>query len=235
MTIFAGSDPLTDAELDRLANFLENCNAGAAMNLEELDGFFCALIAGPSLVPPSVYLPEVWGGEDQSPEFKDLDEANEILGLLMRHWNYIAHTLGEGEVYIPLLFEDENGVSQGNEWANAFLLGTHFDHAAWSELMEDEKRGGCMFPMLWLHHEHDEDPQSRPKPLTVEKREELLETMAAGLLLAHEYFRARRVAEPSRPATLQPRRGAQRIGRNEPCPCGSGKKYKQCCGGAIIQ
>jgi preprotein translocase subunit SecA len=22
----------------------------------------------------------------------------------------------------------------------------------------------------------------------------------------------------------------ERIGRNDPCPCGSGKKYKQCCG-----
>ena len=22
----------------------------------------------------------------------------------------------------------------------------------------------------------------------------------------------------------------KKIGRNEPCPCGSGKKYKQCCG-----
>jgi hypothetical protein len=25
------------------------------------------------------------------------------------------------------------------------------------------------------------------------------------------------------------RRAAERIGRNEPCPCGSGKKYKKCC------
>ena len=25
-------------------------------------------------------------------------------------------------------------------------------------------------------------------------------------------------------------RGAKKVGRNEPCPCGSGKKYKQCCG-----
>jgi hypothetical protein len=24
---------------------------------------------------------------------------------------------------------------------------------------------------------------------------------------------------------------ARRIGRNDPCPCGSGKKYKKCCGG----
>lgn len=22
-----------------------------------------------------------------------------------------------------------------------------------------------------------------------------------------------------------------KIGRNEPCPCGSGRKYKRCCGG----
>ncbi|MBO5141598.1 MAG: SEC-C domain-containing protein, partial [Clostridia bacterium] len=23
---------------------------------------------------------------------------------------------------------------------------------------------------------------------------------------------------------------SQKVGRNDPCPCGSGKKYKQCCG-----
>jgi preprotein translocase subunit SecA len=25
-------------------------------------------------------------------------------------------------------------------------------------------------------------------------------------------------------------RGSDKIGRNDPCPCGSGKKYKKCCG-----
>jgi SWIM/SEC-C metal-binding protein len=24
---------------------------------------------------------------------------------------------------------------------------------------------------------------------------------------------------------------SEKVGRNEPCPCGSGKKYKKCCGG----
>jgi preprotein translocase subunit SecA len=28
----------------------------------------------------------------------------------------------------------------------------------------------------------------------------------------------------------QPRRVANKVGRNDPCPCGSGKKYKKCCG-----
>ncbi|GAB6042316.1 YchJ family protein [Endothiovibrio diazotrophicus] len=27
-----------------------------------------------------------------------------------------------------------------------------------------------------------------------------------------------------------PQRNAPKVGRNEPCPCGSGKKYKKCCG-----
>jgi preprotein translocase subunit SecA len=26
------------------------------------------------------------------------------------------------------------------------------------------------------------------------------------------------------------RRASDKIGRNDPCPCGSGKKYKKCCG-----
>ena len=30
--------------------------------------------------------------------------------------------------------------------------------------------------------------------------------------------------------TAAPVRMGQRVGRNSPCPCGSGKKYKKCCG-----
>ena len=29
------------------------------------------------------------------------------------------------------------------------------------------------------------------------------------------------------------RRSEPKIGRNDPCPCGSGKKYKKCCGAAV--
>ena len=28
----------------------------------------------------------------------------------------------------------------------------------------------------------------------------------------------------------KPKRTGPKVGRNDPCPCGSGKKYKQCCG-----
>ena len=38
---------------------------------------------------------------------------------------------------------------------------------------------------------------------------------------------ARKVTRPSGP---EPIRHSQTPGRNDPCPCGSGKKYKKCCG-----
>ena len=85
MKTFAQPEPLSDAELDRLGEFLKSCKGGKAMNLEELDGFFAALIAGSEPVMPSEYNREVFGGEmSEVVEFSGLDEANEILGLLMR-------------------------------------------------------------------------------------------------------------------------------------------------------
>ena len=32
-------------------------------------------------------------------------------------------------------------------------------------------------------------------------------------------------------AATEPYRAPPKVGRNEPCPCGSGKKFKKCCGG----
>jgi preprotein translocase subunit SecA len=38
------------------------------------------------------------------------------------------------------------------------------------------------------------------------------------------------VMRPQMPAGVTVRRRMPKVGRNDPCPCGSGKKYKQCCG-----
>ena len=38
------------------------------------------------------------------------------------------------------------------------------------------------------------------------------------------------VAEPSKPSNVTYLRDTPKVGRNDPCPCGSGKKYKQCHG-----
>ncbi|MDZ7295898.1 MAG: SEC-C metal-binding domain-containing protein, partial [candidate division KSB1 bacterium] len=35
------------------------------------------------------------------------------------------------------------------------------------------------------------------------------------------------------PGKRQPIRVGVKVGRNDPCPCGSGKKYKKCCGAGV--
>jgi len=55
----------------------------------------------------------------------------------------------------------------------------------------------------------------------------------------HESSSAFEVNQPKEPEVttnatekqkIQPRTVGEKIGRNDPCPCGSGKKYKKCCG-----
>jgi SWIM/SEC-C metal-binding protein len=36
-------------------------------------------------------------------------------------------------------------------------------------------------------------------------------------------------------AAREPARSTPKVGRNEPCPCGSGKKFKKCCDGATAR
>ena len=60
---FSQHERLTDAELDRLGDFLKGCKGGSAMNVEQTDGFFAALIVGPETVMPNEYYPEVFGGD----------------------------------------------------------------------------------------------------------------------------------------------------------------------------
>ncbi len=228
---FTQNEPLTDAELDRLGDFLTSCKGGKAMNVEQVDGFFAALISGPETVMPSEYYREVFGGEmSDACEFDCLDEANEILGLMMRHWNNIAATLHKGEVYVPLLLEDDGGVVHGNDWARGFMRGMGMRHDGWAQLVNDDQHGGCLIPMMMLYHEHDEDPEMRPKPISPEKREEVMVQMAAGLLGAYQYFREHRQISIR---TSEPRR-SPKVGRNDLCPCGSGKKYKRCCGNTTV-
>ena len=111
---------------------------------------------------------------------------------MMRHWNTIAAALNKGVVYLPILLEDENGIARGNDWAHGFMRGMHMRHDGWAELVNDEEYGGCLIPMMMLHHEHDEDPKMHPEPITPEKREEVIAYMAAGLLGAYRYFREHR-------------------------------------------
>ena len=220
---------LTDAELDRLTDFLEAIGS-PAMSIEMLDGYFAALICGPDMVLPSEYLPQIWG-EDFS--FNNDAEATEIMGLIMRHWNTISsallHTLEEPDVYLPVLLEGGDGIAHGNDWALGFKRGVHSGSASWRDLIDSDEHGGPMLPIMLLAHEHDPDPALRPPPVAADKREELIQMMIDSLTVIYRFF------EPFRRSLAKTRlhvpflREGPKIGRNDPCPCGSGRKFKHCC------
>jgi uncharacterized protein YecA (UPF0149 family) len=56
--------------------------------------------------------------------------------------------------------------------------------------------------------------------------------MGMGLMLAYRFFRDEQEIAGF-PGEF--RCSGPKIGRNERCPCGSGKKYKHCCGGVKAQ
>ena len=192
--------------------------------------FFAALICGPELVPPSKYLPKIWGDRTA---FEDTSSAQEFLSLIVRHWNTIADTLNSGEIYLPLLLEDESGITHANDWANGFLRGMEFAKEDWAILLDDEDEGGSLVPIFALANEHNPNPKMRPykDPISTELRETLIASAAAGTTRIYRYFKAQRLLDND-PLRNMPtfRRKTPKIGRNDPCPCGSGKKFKQCCG-----
>lgn len=229
VTFSATDQPLTDEEFERLADFLDSVGP-SAMNLETLDGYFAALIAGPDVVMPSEYLPQIWG-EDFS--FDSDAQARNILGLLMHHWNTIAgellRTLSEPNIYMPVLLQDEAGVAHGNDWAQGFMRGMQMRTTSWQELLDSEEHGGSMVIIMLLAREHDPDPNMRPPTIPSEKREELLIELAAGLVRIYRYFEPHRRSLTRTLLHVPRRREGPKIGRNDPCPCGSGRKYKHCC------
>jgi len=231
------SSPLTDTELDRLEEMLSQSKNPSAMTLEMVDGFFAALLCGPELVMPSEYMPEVAGAESGPVgAFASLDEVREYGELIMRHWNSRAQNLLSGKVFVPILSEDEQGVAHGNDFAVGFMRGAAMRPDSWQELFDDDAMG-MLIPILALRHEHDPDPELRPykEPINAALREKLIIGMAAGVMKIYKHFRPHRMAEVANATKNETWQGRRKVGRNDSCPCGSGKKFKRCCGSAKIQ
>jgi hypothetical protein len=56
-------------------------------------------------------------------------------------------TLSRGEVYLPLLLKDENGLEHGNDWARGFVRGTRLRFDGWAELLTIKTRAdACIAP-----------------------------------------------------------------------------------------
>lgn len=216
--------PLTDDELDRLDAWLDAA-AGPITDAEALDGFLVALVIGPDLVLPSQYLQLVFGAgkegeEDAGVVFQNMAEAQDALNLVQRHWNRIADTLARNKYWLPLVTDVEEDLP-GKAWAHGFLTGVDLSRKSWKSFINDDDLAGPLVPIYMLAHEDDPDPELRPPPITPELRNELIIALSGAITSMHRHFLKQR-----RGTTAPP----PRVGRNAPCPCGSGRTYKRCCG-----
>ena len=215
-------EPLSEAECERMEAILDSAERDHAMNAEEMDGFFAALICGPEAIAPTTYLTDVWGGGEA--QFTTEHQVAQSLG-------------SASSAFFPwLLVEPGEDLPRGNRWAEGFLKGVDHTREAWNEIFADENKFAWLLPMLALANEHSPDPEMRTweTPPDRDLREKLLISLGIMTAKIYNYFRSERVTEETTQAPGN-RQAKRKIGRNEPCFCGSGKKYKRCCGDVTLQ
>jgi uncharacterized protein len=223
------NEPLSDAEIDVLDAFLmSDSTSEDVLSIDELHGYLTAIVCCPVPVMPSDWLNGVWQDE-AGPRFESAERAQEIMALIMRMHNDIADALGVGEEFGPLMLENtlESGetvvVAQG--WCWGFMEGMRLQFDAWEPHLDTINE--LVVPIAVLARLGDEDPELKELLDDQEKIAHLTQAIAESVDAVYQYSQS--VAEGPREPL---RRETTKVGRNDPCPCGSGRKFKKCCGAA---
>lgn len=203
-----------------------------AMLLEELDGFIAGLLVCPELIPPSEWLPVIWNHDDdrQSP-FVDTGHANFVFGLIMDHYNDVALTLMKRpERYRPLFPVDRDEILW-EIWIEGFMEAVNLRPEAWNKLLEaDGDTSEAMMGMVVLMQIVDKTKEI-PDEMADEMTQRAQDLIPGWVVSLNNWRLANSSSTPAIEwVSTQPSSRGRKVGRNEPCPCGSGKKYKRCCG-----
>jgi uncharacterized protein len=219
----------TEAELERLDLFLEESQPTEGMPLDAVDGLMAAVACGPGLVMPSVWLPVIWGG--QMPEFESQTQAQEIMDLLMKMYNSVVRQINDG-TYGPMISDYTNEEGETfevpSDWCHGFIKGMNLRMKLWEKrLKSDEELNDILSPIVHLADPPDDLVDAWA---TGDTRDELLDALAVAVTDLRDYWReyGPQVGESDHtvfaPKGRKPRPGDR-------CPCGSGKRYRDCCGG----
>jgi len=224
---------LSEEELDHLDNFLleridddtdTTSKDEGILDVSELDGFFVAIISGPVLIQPSQWLPAIWG--DFEPVWESEQEFQDIFSLMVRHMNGIAGIFMERpEDFEPLFLEREvkgKCYTLVDDWCSGYLRGVALDSKQWDQ--GGQAMRGMLMPMTTFASEDGWQLLEKFSNAEVEKIQQKIPPAVCEI---HAYWLAKRQGD--KPSASPIRRESPRVGRNDPCPCGSGKKYKKCC------
>jgi len=227
---------LSDAQIERLSDLLDKHAVPAqGFNLEALDGYLSALAVSPAEVPASEWQPIVWGGA--TPAWSSAAEADEVQSLLLGQCNACVARVRHGEdppehlsplLWLPedVLAEHPDSLDVGRDWALGFYRGVDLRSQQWDAWLDKEEWIDEIFGLLErlaTGEVASEDDGEPALPISYRERIEITASLPAMLADLHQY----------RIEQLTPREPVRRPAtpdRNTACPCGSGKKFKKCCG-----
>lgn len=242
------SRPLTDDELADYDDLLQVVGerADLALSVESLDGFTAALIVAPRQPGQEETLPALFGDAGLA-AFETDAERTQFETCFARRRREIERALatpvdnlGDPKAYSPLILDwqaivkdmpaDEAAAFKAagvplyaEAWAAGFLLAVEQWEDDWAlpEGSKDEQFvDACLDPFYTLTTPRAE--------WTAEEKKLSRESHVANAIWAvydlREFWLDRGLGP------REPIRKAPEPGRNDPCPCGSGKKFKKCCG-----
>jgi uncharacterized protein len=220
----------TDRQLDQLETLLTAMPAeNDGMLLGELDGFIAGILLCPEPIPAQEWLAEVWG-DAVVPHFTDLNLAAITHEAVLAHRDRVVRALGQAEPDYGALYDDDplSGEVLWETWITGFERAMRLRPDAWGPLVlsEDEDQVASL-PMLVALHEIAEGT-SALDPAAIAELSALAPDLIPALVLnLHACVTSLGVGHLLLSATAATR---VKAGRNDPCPCGSGRKYKKCCG-----
>lgn len=211
-----------EAAHSRLAELLDTkADTGNTMRCDEVQGFMMALLSGPDALNTAEWLPEILADTALFSEA----EKQEVETLVLSWAVDMREKLAAGEVPELWVYEDEGGDSDFYTWCNAYLYALEVVPTDWFEKADDENFEDLFYPVMALGGIYDEEDEGKTLITFTDKELTQLEAdLPLVLLDIYRYWQS----VINKPQTV--RREGDKIGRNDPCPCGSGKKYKACCG-----
>ena len=244
-----GVKPLTPAGRAALAEFLNRPDRPEeSLTIGEVEGFLFTVAACPDQVQPSEWLPLVFGGK--MPEFEDREEAAVVLGGLMSLYNAINEDVREFGGKLPSHVKPRGKPADNMDqdtpiakWSSGFVQGHLWLEDVWAAYGNrwkaqvgdriDGLQEACwilglfsagVFPELVLK----KSGASKHTRDAIIKNASDNFAWAASIyaMIGRRLDDLQRQSEQGRPADD----GFVRPGRNDPCSCGSLRKYKKCCG-----
>jgi uncharacterized protein len=197
----------------------------------EMDGFLCAVISGPQLIPPTEALRWIFDAEagEQTPQFANPDDAERLMKLVMRQWNHIANSLADGS-YQPLLMKHERAdgapMTLFADWCAGYMTGVGLDREGWRSLLEGE--GALLLHTMLMYGTEDGCEALERNPPSDAEHEARAEALADEACAIRDYWFSLRVASSAAASAVSPSTAAP--SPDQPCHCGSGRPYKHCYG-----